>query len=108
MTYGNVQEIRVSAGPLQQLLGLADVEVHAAGSEGDKHGGGHIARLEGLANANDIRDLIVERLRHYRDAGLGDSHPVAESGSASELAAARLMLTEVRALRACLSQEAAR
>jgi hypothetical protein len=29
-TFANIQEVRLSAGPLQKLLGLADVEVHSA------------------------------------------------------------------------------
>jgi uncharacterized membrane protein YdbT with pleckstrin-like domain len=71
MTYGNIQEIRVTAGPLENLLGLADVEVQAAGGgSGEKKGSrGHIGRFEGLSNAKAIRDLLVERLRLYRDSG---------------------------------------
>src|ERR1700686_448773 len=30
-TFANIQEVRLSSGPLQKLLGLADVEVHSAG-----------------------------------------------------------------------------
>ncbi len=104
MTYRNVQEIRVTAGPLQHALGLATVEVHAAGGGGDsKHGGGgHVGRLEGLSNATEIRDLMVERLRQYRDSGLGDTVTTGAAFQASEIAAARVMLDEARALRACL------
>ena len=106
MTYRNIQEIRVTAGPLQNALGLANVEVHAAGGGGDgKHGGGgHVGKLEGLSNANEIRDLMVERLRQYRDSGLGDT-PQLESAAghaASEALAAHAILDEVRALRAAL------
>ncbi len=31
MTFSNIQEIRIKAGPLQNLLRIADVEVHSAG-----------------------------------------------------------------------------
>src|SRR3954471_9512496 len=60
MTYSNIQEIRVASGPLQQLLGIADVEVQAAGGGGDgKSGdGGHVGRFTGVAHATTIRDLI--------------------------------------------------
>jgi hypothetical protein len=90
---------------LQHALGLATVEVHAAGGGGDaKHGGGgHVGRLEGLSNANDIRDLMVDRLRQYRDAGLGDTPHVEPARDVSEAAAARRMLAEARALRAAFA-----
>jgi membrane protein YdbS with pleckstrin-like domain len=111
MTYRNIQEIRVTAGPIQNALGLATVEVHAAGGGGGdpRHGGGrgHVARLEGLSNATEIRDLIVERLRQYRDSGLGESpqldapRPVALHDETA-LSAAREVLAEVRALRGAI------
>jgi membrane protein YdbS with pleckstrin-like domain len=111
MTYRNIQEIRVTAGPLQNALGLATVEVHAAGGGGGdpKHGGGrgHVARLEGLSNATEIRDLLVERLRQYRDSGLGephlDDHGRQQIDGSATLAAARAVLNEVRELRASVS-----
>ena len=105
MTYRNIQEIRVTAGPLQHALGIATVEVHAAGGGADaKHGGGgHVGRLEGLSNANEIRDLIVERLRLYRDAGLGDAPHDEPAQDGSELAAATRMLEEARALRLAIT-----
>jgi uncharacterized membrane protein YdbT with pleckstrin-like domain len=107
MTYGNIQEIRVTAGPLQHLLGLADVEVQAAGGGGgDKHkSGGHIGRFEGLSNANAIRDLLAERVRQYRDSGLGDTPHHTASSADDSLTAAKEMLEEVRALRGVLAAQ---
>jgi len=103
MTYSNVQEIRISSGPLQLLLGIADVEVQAAGGGGDEHGGaGHVGRFSGVAHATEIRDLLVDRVRRYRDSGLGEMTSVATSQPESSVAAARTVLDEARALRAAL------
>jgi membrane protein YdbS with pleckstrin-like domain len=105
MTYGNIQEIRVSGGPLQRALGLADVEVQAAGGGGgDKHNRrGNTGRFEGLSNADAIRDLLVERLRAYRDSGLGEmAHHHAEEEGAADIRAAKQVLEEARARRASL------
>jgi len=104
MTYGNIQEIRVTAGPLQHLLDLADLEVQAAGGGGGEKQSRntHTGRFDGLSNANAIRDLIVERLRHYRDSGLGETIHAA-TPEPDSLGAAQKMLEEVRALRAALN-----
>jgi membrane protein YdbS with pleckstrin-like domain len=104
MTYSNVQEIRIKSGPLQLLLGIADIEVQAAGGGGDREhgGGGHAGRFSGVAHASEIRDLIVDRLRHYRDSGLGETTHVASSAAVSDLAAATAVLDEARALHAAL------
>jgi membrane protein YdbS with pleckstrin-like domain len=113
MTYANIQEIRVSSGPLQNWLGLADVVVSAAGGgTTDKHGhtvGGHKATFEGVENANEIRDLIVERLRAYRDSGLGERPSVGAAGSAPDaLEAAHELLDEARRLRATVAASGGR
>jgi len=100
LTYANIQEIRVSANPLQIFLGIADVEVHTAGGN-EKGASSHIGRFQGVDNANDIRDLIVERLRIYRDSGLGDPHATDHKPSAA-LEAAQLVLAESKSLRQTL------
>lgn len=107
MTYSNIQEIRVASGPLQLLLGIADVEVQAAGGGGDgkSSGGGHIGRFSGVAHAPEIRDLIIERLRRYRDSGLGEATRLTPAPPAVELTAARAVLDEVRAVRAVLDHQ---
>jgi len=79
MSFANIQQVVVSQGPLQRMLGLADVKVKSAGGGGG--GGGHYNHEEAemhtglfhsVTNANEIRDLILERLRRFREAGLGD------------------------------------
>jgi uncharacterized membrane protein YdbT with pleckstrin-like domain len=118
MTFANVQNITVKQGPLQRLLGIADVEVRTAGGGG---GGGegkgqatgeslHEAYFRGVDNAEEIRDVVRERVRRFRDTGLGDPDdvhalpparpaPTGEHADAELAAAAREMLAEARALR---------
>jgi hypothetical protein len=118
MSFANVQQVVVTQGPLQRLLGLADVRVQSAGGGGDRHdehGRGdslHTGVFHGVENASEIRDLIQERLRAFRQAGLGDpddahaeeavppaSSPPQDARSTSALAAARELLQEARRLR---------
>jgi len=104
-TFANIQEVRLSSGPLQKLLGLADVEVHSAGGgSGRGSSGSHVARFEGVDNAPEIRDLILVRLRRYRDSGLGEKDHSPSTFSEGSQAAAQLVLTEARALRAALAK----
>ena len=104
MTFANIQDIRISAGPLQRLLGLADVRVTSAGGGGDSEhlSTSHMAKLSGVDCAEAIRDLVVERLRRYRDAGLGDPddwHKVEAGMGGDAVEAARRVLEEARGLR---------
>lgn len=107
MTFANIQEVRVSSSPLQLLLGLADVEVHTAGGGSGGHGAGrgHAGRFQGVDNADAIRDLIIGRLRIYRDSGLGGAvETAADTAQGGALEAAREVLAEARAVRAALQR----
>ncbi len=118
MTFANVQQVGIRQGPLQRLLGIADVHVRTAGGgSGGMHGEEagaarhmHEGFLRGVANAVEIRDAIRERVRLHRDAGLGDpddpGHAPAGTGEPA-LTAAREVLDEVRALRGALRPERA-
>src|SRR5215510_8432623 len=82
MTFANIQQITIEQGPLQRLLGISDLQVRTAGGgahspmeQGMKHRAGesmHLGYFHGIANAEQIRDMMLDRLRHLRDAGLGD------------------------------------
>ncbi|HVG25105.1 MAG TPA: PH domain-containing protein [Thermoanaerobaculia bacterium] len=106
----NVQNLAVRQGPLQRALGIADVEVKTAGGGGNsdaerKKAGAepmHVAYFRGVANAEEIRDLVREGVRVQKDAGLGDPddradrhEPVAE------------LLREAHALRAAVASRRA-
>lgn len=124
MTYANIQKISVSQGPLQRLLKIADLRVETAGGGGsseDAQGGGqpvlfnlHVGYFRGIENAEEVRDLMRDRLRRYRDAGLGDHEdraPVArESVVQPALASADVLESlsrEARAFRASAERLAA-
>jgi Bacterial PH domain len=113
MSFANLQQVMVSQGPLQRLLGIADVRVQSAGGGGGssaahhgQHSQGdnmHTGVFHGVENAFEVRDLILDRLRHFRETGLGDPdevghRPAADSGPET-VAAARELLAETRQLR---------
>ena len=82
ITFENVQNVAVAQGPVQRYFGIADVIVQTAGGGASKkasHGGetssdAHVGLLQGLDNADAVRDLILDRVRRSRTAGLGDEH----------------------------------
>ncbi len=100
ITFENVQNVRVSSGPVQRRYGIADVVIETAGAGGGGHGGGGSALnqglIEGVADAERIRDLIMARARASRTAGLGDERlPHVDAG----FGAAHLeVLREIREL----------
>jgi membrane protein YdbS with pleckstrin-like domain len=117
MSFANIQQVVVSQGPVQRLLGLADVKVQSAGGgSGDEHKQSgdddmHLGLFHSVTNAPEIRDLILDRLRRFRESGLGDPEekspspailPAAGHAAAELLAAAREVASEARALRVSL------
>ena len=106
MALANIQNISIKQGPLQRYLGIADVEVKTAGGggqSGESHKKGnlsepmHVAYFRGVANPEEIRDLVREGVRRQRDAGLGDPDEVAEHDDLPDAVAE--LLGEARALR---------
>jgi uncharacterized membrane protein YdbT with pleckstrin-like domain len=112
LTFANVQEVSIRQGPIERLFGIANLRVRTAGGGGrvnphepqSEEKSGHIGYFRGVDNAPEIRDLILERLKRLRDAGLGDPDQaqagIAETMSPTGVAdAARELLEEARALR---------
>ena len=83
ISFENVQNVEVRQGPIQRHFGIADVVVQTAGggsrAKGESGGssGAHVGLLQGLDDAQRVRDLILERVKRTRSAGLGDEHPEA-------------------------------
>jgi membrane protein YdbS with pleckstrin-like domain len=111
MTFANIQNIQVRQGPLQRILGIADVEVRNAGGGGSSEEGKngqpgeqvHVGYFRGLENANAVRDIILAGVRKQRHAGLGDHDeqetPDTSPDSDALAAAANELLVEAKQLR---------
>ncbi len=118
MTIANIQNMKVKQGPLQRVLGIADLEVHTAGGAGSESGeesgesesSFHVGRFRGLEDAHGLRDRIRDLLAEHRGAGLGD-HDDAADGAGRGTAAAELreaaaaLASEARELSAALATE---
>lgn len=76
ITMENIQNISVSQGPIEQIFGIATVVIETAGSEAgegkDPFAIGNKAIMVGLEAADEVRQLIQEKVRRCRTAGLGD------------------------------------
>lgn len=73
MSFANIQNISVAQGPIQKMFGVSDLMVQSAGGGGAEQGRSlHVGYFRGIARAQEVRDLILERLRKLKDSGLGD------------------------------------
>ena len=114
ITFANIQNMTVRRGPVQRLLGLADLAVSTAGGGGsDPHGGkgvgqsAHVGLFRGVDNVEEIRRVVEQGVRSQRGAGLGDPDDDQTSEESVEaIAAATSLLEEVRALRMQLTDRA--
>jgi membrane protein YdbS with pleckstrin-like domain len=84
ITFENVQNVKVLQGPVERFFGIGNVIVETAGGGGGTAGHGkhqfqgpHVGVIEGIADAQRIRDVILSRVRESTSAGLGDDdhHP---------------------------------
>lgn len=95
ITFENVQNVYVRRGPIQQLFGISEIVVETAGAaEGESENSfavGNKAIMEGIDNPEEIRHLIMERVRATRSTGLGDEK---NSGRRSGWSPRHVMLLE--------------
>lgn len=89
MAFANIQNLSVSQGPIQRMLGIADLKVECAGggvkldNQGNARDDNHIAFFKGIDNAPEIKQLLVERLKKFKDSGLGMDHEEHHEDAAS-------------------------
>jgi membrane protein YdbS with pleckstrin-like domain len=120
MTFANIQNLSLKQGPVQRLFGVSDLQVRTAGGGGAEASSDakkgladannmHLGYFRGVDNAEEIRNLILGRMKGMRDSGLGDPDEPASAAPATiddaqdELAAAAAeLLAEARSLRAAM------
>ena len=113
VTFANVQNVAIRQGPLQRLLGIAELQVRTAGGgkgseweEGQSDASDlHLARFRGIANPEAVCAAIRERLRQHRDAGLGDpdDHSHLHTPEPQLLGAAAELVQQARELKLALA-----
>lgn len=62
LTYKRIQDIRVSRGVIQRWLGLSELALQTASG-----GGNAEMKIEGIKDADALRDFLYERMRGARD-----------------------------------------
>ena len=107
ISLANVQNVTLKQGLIQRLFGVADVEVRTAGG-GDETweeaGASHRGLLRGLADAETVRDAIVQATRRARaEQSQAEAPAPARSRGPTRVAetlrrAARDLADEARAL----------
>lgn len=113
VTFANIQNLSVVQGPIQRALGLSDLKVETAGGgsarPNEQRAGPnlHTAWFRGIDNAEEVRQLIQQRLRALKDSGLGNREEAhanhSPPGDAAFIEALRAVREEARALRAAVA-----
>lgn len=98
LTFANVQNVSVEQGPIQRLFGVADVHVQTAGGGGGESRPGepsmHVGILRGVADAHQLREAVLDRVRQATDAGLGDASEAGPGDGVDAASAAALVVLE--------------
>ena len=76
ITFENVQDVHIRRGPVQYFFGISTIVIETAGAtepEGSNpFAVGNKAIMEGIENPDEIRGLIMERVRRSRGTGIGE------------------------------------
>ena len=113
ISFANVQNLRVTQGPVMRLFRIWHLKVDTAGGGASRDGEGervpHRVQMAGIETAHEVRDQIrVHLRRHVASAGLGDlddrddDAPVPLAAGAPFLEALRGLRDATGALRAAV------
>jgi uncharacterized membrane protein YdbT with pleckstrin-like domain len=106
ISFANIQNVSISQGPVQRVLGISDLRVDTAGGGGLVALGAqadavmHTAFFRGVDNAERIRELIQEQLRGHKDSGLGDPDDASSTASQHPAPNDDAVLAALRQIRA--------
>ncbi len=109
ITYENIQNVSVRQGPIQRAFGISDLVVQTAGGggavggHGEQNLSGHTGLLEGIDNPQEIRQLIMDKWRAAKSAGLGDDASIPSHNQNALSAAELYVLVQIRDLAVKLS-----
>ena len=106
ISFENVQNVEVRQGPLQRYFGIADVVVQTAGGGARQSKGesgttvnAHTGILQGLDDAQEVRNLILDRVQRSRSAGLGDERALHDHRESLDRSHAAVSIAHVAVLR---------
>lgn len=111
-TFENVQNVEIRQGPLQRHFGVSNLVIQTAGggSVATPHGtvgGAHQGVIEGVDDAEQIRERIMSKVRAARSAGLGDAGDDDHAGATHGFSPGHIAaLNEIRELAAALAARA--
>lgn len=106
ISFANIQNVSISQGPVQRMLGISDLRVDTAGGGGMIAIGAqtdavmHTAFFRGVDNAERIRELIQQQLRGHKDSGLGDPDDAPSTASHHPPPSDDAVLAALRQIRA--------
>ena len=90
LTFENIQNMRITQGPIQRMFGVSDLVVETAGggganpmaesrNESQATRSNHTGAFRGLGKPDRLRDQILAYLRQVRTSGLGEHGNAAAS-----------------------------
>jgi membrane protein YdbS with pleckstrin-like domain len=99
ITYANIQNLSLQQGPLERMFSLSNIKVETAGGGGsgsETDSLGHSGQIQGVEDAESLRDLIMTQVRLHRSGGLGEAEPVETPSRVPEWAGMSEILVQIR------------
>ena len=99
ITYANIQNISLQQGPVERLFSLSNIKVETAGGGGGDSKGdalGHSGQIQGVEDAELLRDLMMDQVRLHRSGGLGEGEDLATPSREPQWADMSDILVQIR------------